>query len=113
MIPAIFDVGHQPYTGDGVDEYGNAEESWGDPEPRKFVTFIDPGSEELDLPGHVRDVVDVGIIVLPDFGSVSPRDREVIDGVTYDVIGEPKNFTKNPFRSDFGCHVVTLKVVQS
>ncbi|MBM7280363.1 hypothetical protein JTZ10_21700 [Gordonia rubripertincta] len=113
MIPALFDVEHLVFDGEGKDDYGNDIESWGSPEPRKFVTFIDPESDELNLPGHIRDTVDVGIIVLPDFGPVSPRDREVIDGIEYDVVGMPKDFTKNPFRPGFGCYVVTLKVVQS
>ncbi|SDT83767.1 hypothetical protein SAMN04488548_10311 [Gordonia westfalica] len=50
-IPAVFDVEHLPFNGTGADDYGNDVESWGEPDPRKFVTFIDPQSDELDLPG--------------------------------------------------------------
>ncbi|SDT85094.1 hypothetical protein [Gordonia westfalica] len=112
-IPAVFDVEHLPFNGTGADDYGNDVESWGEPDPRKFVTFIDPQSDELDLPGHIRDSVDVGIIVLPDFGPVSPRDREVIDGTVYDVVGQPKDYTRIPSLTGGGCYVVTLKVVKS
>lgn len=113
MIPALFDVGHQSYSGDDVDDYGNAEEGWAAPVAKKFVTYNQPITSEPKLVGHNRDVVDFEMIVLPNFGPVKPQDRMVIDGTTYDVIGRPEDYTKNPFRNDFGCLVINLRVVES
>lgn len=111
MIPALFAVGHQVYDGAGEDALGNEVESWADPLAKKFVTWNAPRTSEPKLAGHNRDVVEVEMIVLPDFGVVSSRDRMVVDGDTFEVIGLPEDYTKNPFRSDFGCYVLNLKAV--
>lgn len=35
----------------------------------------------------------------------------VVDGQTFEVIGNPEDYSKNPFRDDFGCLVVNLRKV--
>lgn len=111
MIPALFDVGHCVYSGAGEDAHGNQVDSWAAPVSKKFVTYAAPRTTEPKLAGHDRDVVEVEMIVHPDFGVVSPRDRMVVDGDTFEVIGKTEDYTKNPFRPDFGCLIINLKQV--
>lgn len=113
MIPALFDVLHLPYTGVDTDAYGNEVDTWGPGQSKKFVTFNNPQTTEPKIVGHERDVVDLELVVLADFGRVSAKDRMVIDGDTYDVIGRPEDYTRNPFRRDFGCRVINLRLVSS
>ncbi|MGW5521918.1 hypothetical protein [Gordonia sp. NPDC003950] len=80
------------------------------------MTIQQPSSDEPDLQanaGFVRDVAELGLVVLPDFGAVSARDRMTVDGVTYEVVGRPEGFVHNPFNAEFGCLVINLKVVSS
>lgn len=97
-IPALFDVAHRVYT-DGVeDSWGNSTAGWADPVVKKFITWADYATSEPKLAGHDRDVVDAGIIVYPPNAPVppgqawfgdppKPKDRIVIDGVEYEVVG--------------------------
>lgn len=111
MIPALFNVTHRVFAGAGSDAYGNPVESWSAGTAKKFVTFNTPRTSEPKLAGHDRDVVDLELIVKPDFGLVGSRDHMVIDGREYEVIGLPEDFTKNPWRGDFGCYTINLRVV--
>lgn len=111
MIPALFDVSHRVFSADGVDDHGNYVESWSAGVGKKFITFTTPRTSEPKLAGHDRDVVEFELIVKSDFGVVSPQDRMVIDGIEYDVIGQPEDFTKNPWRTDFGCFTINLRLV--
>ncbi|MFT4125083.1 MAG: hypothetical protein QM662_02480 [Gordonia sp. (in: high G+C Gram-positive bacteria)] len=111
MIPALFDVGHKMYLEGAVDDWGNPVDTWADPVSKKFITWADYATEDPKLAGHDRDVVDAGIIVYPDFGSVSPRDRMVIDGIEYEVIGSPERNDKAWWDCDVLNRVINLKSV--
>lgn len=111
MIPALHDVGHRVHSTSGVDDHGNAVDSWAAVVAKKFVTWADYSTSEPSTAGHVRDEVDCGIIVYPDFGSVSPRDRMVIDGQEFEVVGQPSRNDKAPWMCDIENWVIHLKVV--
>lgn len=111
MIPARFTVGHSAYNGSGTDAFGNPAESWGSPTSKVYITFGSPRTSEPKIAGSDRDVVEFELIVRTDFGPVSSRDRMHIDGQVYEVIGKVEDYSKNPFRDDFGCLVINLKQV--
>ncbi|SDT85180.1 hypothetical protein [Gordonia westfalica] len=111
-IPAVFDVEHLPFNGTGADDYGNDVESWGEPDPRKFVTFIDPQSDELDLPGHIRDSVDVESSSSP----ISVRCHHVTGKSSTELsmtLSANQGLHQDSVSHGGGCYVVTLKVVKS
>ena len=115
MIPALFDVGHRVYSAGAVDDLGMPVQAWAAPVGKKFVTWSSSPSEtatsEPGVAGHDRDVVECGIIVYLDFGSVSPRDRMVIDGTEYDVVGTPIRNDKTWFATEVLHWVINLKAV--
>ncbi|MDJ0010100.1 hypothetical protein [Gordonia alkanivorans] len=116
MIPALFDVEHLVFDeAAGEDVYGDQVAGFLPAVSKKFVTYNSPRTTEPKLVtsdrGNTRDVVELEMIVLPDFGPVSAKDQMVIDGKEYEVIGEVEDYTKNPFNSEFGCFVVNLKKV--
>ncbi|MGP3708490.1 hypothetical protein [Gordonia paraffinivorans] len=113
MLDAKFDVLHLPYTGVDLDAYGNEVDTWGPGQAKKFITFGQWNGSEPKVVGHERVVVDTTIITRPEFGRVLPKDRMVIDGIVYDVVGLPEDYTRNPKRHDFGCYEINLRYVGS
>ncbi|QSL99754.1 head-to-tail stopper [Gordonia phage Ecliptus] len=111
-FPLLFTVGHRVYAADSVDEYGNAEEGWGAPIEKPVYGWGAPQGVEPKVAGHERVEVEVELLVPPDFGAVSSRDRVILDGVEYDVIGPTESFDHNPFGWNPG-GVINLKVVKS
>lgn len=116
MIPALFEVWHRAYTGDPTvtDAHGNTIDSWADPIAKRFITwasFANFNTSEPGMPGHARDVIDTGIIVYPDFGEVSPKDRMTVDGLEYEVIGHPIRSDKAWWDCDILNWVINLRKV--
>lgn len=111
MIPALFDVGHKRFTEGVEDAHGNTAPGWLEPVWKKFVTWAAFTTTEPAIAGHTRDEVDTGIIVYPDFGEVDPRDRMVIDGLEYEVVGRPERNDKAWWDCDICNWVIGLKQV--
>lgn len=108
-FPLMFTVGHRVF-GEGVeDDLGNPVESWSPPVIKPVYGWGAPQSSEPKTAGHNREVVEVELLVPPGF-SCSARDRMVLDGVEFDVIGAPEHYDHNPFGWNPG-GVVNLKVV--
>ena len=111
-FPLRFTVGHRAYSAGAEDDYGNESAGWGAPIVKPVYGWGAPQGSEPKIAGHERVVVEVELLVPPEFGAVSPRDRMVLDGVEYDVIGPAESFDHNPFGWNPG-GVVNLKVVHS
>lgn len=108
-IPALFDVGHAKYVPGAKNAHNVPKDEWAAPVTKKFITWAaydtsEPGKDN-------RDRVDCGILVYPDFGAVSPRDRMVIDGERYEVVGLPEHADKSPWPSDVENWRIDLKQV--
>ncbi len=118
-FPLAHTVGHRVWSEGVEDDWGNTVSGWADPVERPVYGWGAPQSSEPKLAGHDRDVVEVELLVPPDF-SCSPRDRIVLDGVLdpdtgqwsneYEVIGHPEMYSHNPFGWNPG-GVVNLKAV--
>lgn len=113
MIPALFDVDHLAFQEEGgVDGHGNKVPGWADPVAKKFVAWAEYyNTTEPQVVGHDQDQVTAGIIVYPDFGEVNPRDRMVIDGQRFEVVGEPERSDKAWWDSNLLNWVINLKKV--
>ena len=68
-----------------------------------------PQTSEPKLAGHDREIVEVELLVPPGF-ECSARDRMVLDGVEFEVIGGVEMFDHNPFGWNPG-GIVNLKAV--
>ncbi|MGO3325318.1 hypothetical protein [Gordonia sp. (in: high G+C Gram-positive bacteria)] len=108
-FPLLFSVGHRVYNGSGEDAHGNPVESWATPVVREVYGWGSPQTSEPKLAGHDREIVEVELLVPPGF-SCSARDRMVLDGVEFEVIGGPEMFDHNPFGWNPG-GIVNLKKV--
>lgn len=97
LIPALFDVGHSVYAAGAVNAHGDSVDEWAAPVVKKFITWASYDTDEPGKPGHDRDVISAGILVYPDFGVVSPRDRMTIDGQVFEVVGSPERADKAPW----------------
>lgn len=123
VIPALFDAGHRVYSAGVEDDWGNTVAGWADPVVKKFITWASYATSEPKLAGHDRDVVDAGIIVYPPtnlhvpetqrwFGDPpKPQDRIVIDGLEFEVIGDPERNDKAWWDCTILNWVINLKAV--
>lgn len=84
-------------------------ESWTPPVTKQVYGWGAPTSSEPKLAGHDRDIVEIELLVPPGF-ECGARDRIVLDGVEFDVIGEPQHYDHNPFGWNPG-GVINLKAV--
>ena len=108
-FPLLFTVGHRVWSAGGEDAWGNTVEGWAEPVTKKVYGWGAPQTSEPKLAGHDRDIVELELLVPPDF-VCSARDRMVLDGVEYDVIGEPEQYSHNPFGWNPG-GIINLRAV--
>ena len=92
-----------------TDPRGNPIEAWADPVVIENVAF-DPGAtSEPRMAGHDRVIVEP--TVYADFDlPLSPRDRVIVRGQTYEVEGEVRRW-RNPYSGRRAGAVATLKRV--
>lgn len=110
-FPLLFTVGQRVWSATGQDDdHGNAVAGWADPVEKRVYGWGAPGGAEPKLAGHDRVVVQVELLVPPAF-ECSPRDRMVLDGLEYDVIGPVEAYDHNPFGWNPG-GVINLRRVE-
>jgi hypothetical protein len=108
-FPLLFSVGHRAYSAAEIDAHGNAVPSWSEPVQKSVYGWGAPDTSEPKVAGYERVVVEVELLVPPGFQCQS-RDRMVLDGVEYEVIGMPEMFDHNPFGWNPG-GVINLRAV--
>ncbi|GGF39094.1 hypothetical protein [Williamsia phyllosphaerae] len=108
-FPLLFTVEHLSYS-DGVDNgWGDPTEGWSDPIVKPVYGWGAPGGNEPKLAGDDRVLVDTELLVPPGF-ECSPRDRMVLDGDEFEVVGPVQRYDHNPFGWNPG-GVVSLRRV--
>ena len=94
-IPTPWTVQHLAYDGTTEDDRGNEVPAWADPVPRRVYGWGAPQSNEPKVAG-----VESVVVTLELFSPVFPvgdMDRIVVDGDTFDVVGDPEDYTHGPF----------------
>lgn len=84
------------FDGTEVDELENVIDSWAAPVEVMVFGWEPPVSSEPLLAGHDRVVVDLKLYGPRSF-SVVPRDRVVVDGRLFEVVGYPQDPNFNPW----------------
>ena len=79
-----------------ADPFGNPVEAWGAPVAQKAIGWNPPASGDPKLAGHDRVVVDLELMVPPEFVA-GPKDRITVNGKKFSVIGYPEDTDGNPF----------------
>lgn len=97
FIPANYTVGLQTLTESGKDAHGNPVRVWSDPVEYPACWWANPTSDEPDVAGHDRVVIDLELCTPEDFPA-TPHDRIVIPvrGV-FEVLGYPEDFNHGPW----------------
>ncbi|MFF1531488.1 head-tail adaptor protein [Cellulomonas sp. NPDC058312] len=98
MIPLPFTAGLRAFIGSAEDDLGNPTEGWGTAVETSAVwwTPSSVATSEQKMAGHDRVVVDL-VMVVDSATAVGPRDRVVIDGRDFEVIGYPEDFDHGPW----------------
>lgn len=94
-FPCTIPIGHRRFVAGGEDELGNPVESWAAPVKVLVAGWEPPVSAEPLLAGHDRVVVDVKLYADWLF-KPHPRDRVVLNGDVFEVIGYPQDPNNNP-----------------
>ena len=94
QTPWIIDV--LPYIGTVEDAYGNTVDAWSEtPTPTPVYGWAPAGTNESNASRHTV-TADLELYGPPDF-TLDPRDRVVILGDTYEVLGAVEDFNHGPF----------------
>lgn len=97
MIPTPHTVQVLPFKPGEPDSHGNPTRAWGEPVEYAVYGWDKPNPVEPKLAGHDRVVVDIEVFA-PESIVVGPDDRMVVNGQTYDVIGEVEDWNHGPWR---------------
>lgn len=95
-FPLLFTVGHKAYVGAGEDSNGNEIPTYAPVVTRPVYGWGAPQRSEPKLAGHNREVVEVELLVPPEF-DCKARDILILEGDEHEVIGGPEMFDHNPF----------------
>lgn len=96
VFPLMFTVGVCAFQEGDLDAHGNPVKSWSDPVSVRVYGWGPPQSVEPKLAGHDRVVVDLEVLVPPEF-TCGPHDRVVVNGETFDVVGRVEDYSGSPF----------------
>jgi hypothetical protein len=94
-FPLAQTIGHAIYTPGSVDSHNNPIDAWASPVNVAVYGYGPPVRTEEAEPGGTQ--VMQGIQVLAPVFAVDPRDRFVIAGITYELVGEAANWDHGPF----------------
>lgn len=110
QYPTPWNVGVREFSSSAIDSHGNPGEFWGDPVDRPVYAWAPAGTAE---PFEVaRDAVTWDLDLYAPAGfSCGPRDRVVVDGSEFEVVGRVQDFTRGPFGWAPGVRV-RLKMVE-
>lgn len=106
-LPLPFTCQHETYTAGEVNAHGNRAPGWSGPVAVSCVWWS-PSSSEPHEPAGDRVTVDV-VLVVDSALVVDHRDRFVIDGRRFDVVGLPKDYEHGPFGYSPKRRVIELK----
>lgn len=91
------------------DPFGNLVSSWSETEPVKVYGWETPSTDEPELAGHDRVVVDL-LVLVPPRAPIGAHDRVVVGGREFEVIGEVEDAGNGPFGFDPGARVKLRRV---
>lgn len=111
MIPAPHMLAVRRRSSGALDAHGNPALAYGPPLPWRVHAVGPVDATEPWLAN--RDLSRVALIVYAPASADAPTryDRVVVDGVEYDVDGDPEDFTRGPWRNPVAGIAVSLKWV--
>ena len=109
-IPAPYTVTRAPFLPGATDAHGNPVDSWGTPVSVAVHAWAPPSADtEPGDPGRSAVVRDLDLYA-PAGTTGKDRDRWVVDGVTYEQVGYPEDYTKGPWQWAAGVRINLQRV---
>lgn len=109
-MPTPFTVTYTPRVRAGENAQGQPTYEDGTPSDRKVVTWYPTNeSERNEAAMAERTISEMTLLSADD--NWGAADKVALDGVDYEVIGNAKDFTNNPFARNFGGYEINLKRV--
>jgi hypothetical protein len=98
MLPTPYVIQRLRFVPGPLDRYRNATGTWDDPVDVTVHGWAPASADQVNGDkGRSAVVRDVDLFA-PAGTVFAPRDRVVLNGVTYEVVGHPEDFTTGPFR---------------
>lgn len=109
-LPTPYVIEHLAHVPGGLDAHGNPVSAWAEPVPLP-VHGWSPPSQDTE-PGQAnRDLVVRDLDVYAPAGTaVGPHDRVRVEGVLYEVVGHPEDYTRGPWQWAAGVRLNLLRV---
>lgn len=109
-FPTPWTIEVLPYVSGPADSHGNTTEGWADPITYEVYGWAPPAdSTEPEESGRYAVVTTLEVFAPPGV-QVAPRDRVRVDGITYEVVGEPSDYTHGPFGWQPGIRIELTRV---
>lgn len=110
MFPATHTFQHHVWETAGTDGHNNPVGVLGEAVDRVAIAWYQINSTEPISPDYVaRTVTDIAILV-EDPTLFNAKDAVVLDGVTFEVIGVPADWSKGPWADIFGAEIHARRV---
>ncbi len=94
-LPTPFTVLHRAYITDAEDAHGNPVDDWTPPTTVPVYGWAAPNSTEPKRAGI--DAVVVTLQVIAPVFTAGDKDRVIVQGVEYDVVGDVEDWNHGPF----------------
>lgn len=109
LFPLPWSCQRLAWSGGAEDDHGNAVPSWASPVTVECMWWSPTSYEPLLEPtGGDRVIVDL-VLVVAASQVVDHRDRFIVGGKTFEVVGLPKDYNHGPFGFAPGRIVIDLK----
>lgn len=112
MIGLPFTAGHERWTPGEEDSHGNTTPAWLPPTAVRCFWWVPTTTEPQSGPVNSDRAVADAVIVIESGIPVDPRDRFILDGRRYEVVGEPKDYDHGPFGFRPGRRPIDLRRVE-
>ncbi len=108
-LPTRFTLKYRPFTGTGTDAHGNTVKTFGPPVDWPVYSYSSgPNASPYDANReHLSQVL--WTVYAPVDGLPDERDRVTLGGVDYDIDGQPRDYSHDPWGHEVGQAVVYLK----
>ena len=109
-LPTPYTVTRAAFTPGATDAHGNPVDSWDTPVTVAVHGWVPP-SADTDPGDPARSAVVRDLDLYAPAGTTGgPRDHWVVDGVTYEQVGHPEDYTKGPWQWAAGVRVNLKRV---
>lgn len=109
-LPTPYWVTRAPFVPGVTDAHGNPADTWGTPVTVPVHGWAPPSADTVPGDDNRHAVIRDLDLYAPSGTVGAPRDRWVLDGVTYEQVGHPEDYTRGPWEWAAGVRVNLKRV---